>query len=619
MGSFYFKPLLGKNILLNTAVVALHKLWIPSLADRCLILHFAWWRQVNILLFLQAYSEVVFYRTFSCLTCSHFLLPRTLMAGYFPSFTCLCSLSWPTLTTYHSLSMVLSVFTPSAFQIAKRGEMKARRVKYRAAQKQLELEKQHLLLGKLHGTGSTGPTSARMDPRDGAGAGTGGKPGPGQVGPKPGGALDTVLGSLDKLVELEKRISSLEKSNVYDDFRSTKQGGAASTTEDVSRSIGRRRGSSRATGGAPSRWRNSAGRPAVGSRNRRLSFSKQTTEATIDIPSQTYYSVRVRRKPGSTAEDSAPLKRRSGGDINSKSGVGQRTGVGLSSSRARGGASTFLTQLPDVHRHPRAVEHQSGGSRSAVGEKKRIEAKRKLAGDRAEAERIARQDRIIREWMQRKRAAAVTGNRQRKSSVLSRSGGAPAAGGEQRRRRMGGGGSTSGAARDMRLQEFRDIRAHYAKRTERLRRDLSRGQQGPARAFLAGTRTVTVARPRAARAASLAPPRPSRMSRTNPSLQCGRETSRTSAGPMRHGQTRTLEGRGARMRRAGLAVGGTGLRAARARRQEPASVGSYHTQRLQGSRPQRSTVLPTVRGAAGRAGSCSGQAGGVPTVGAGSW
>eukprot|EP00903_Cladosiphon_okamuranus_P014443 g13400.t1 len=126
-------------------------------------------------------------------------------------------------------------------QIEKRGEIKARRVKYRAAQKQLEMEKQRLLLGKLHGIESNGPASARTDPRDGAGNGTGagaaGKTGPGQEGRKSVGTLDTVLGSLDKLVELEKRISSLEKSNVYDDFRATKQGGAGAAAEDESHSM----------------------------------------------------------------------------------------------------------------------------------------------------------------------------------------------------------------------------------------------------------------------------------------------------------------------------------------------------------------------------------------------
>lgn len=554
------------------------------------------------------------------------MIPRALKAGTFP-LICLCSLF---LASHDHVSLPVdgALYTTSGFQIEEREEMKARRLKYRAAQKQLELEKQQLLLGKLDRTGGSGRELARRDSRDGAGAGTRGQPEPGQGGIKTGGALDTVLGSLDKLVELERRISSLEKSNVYDDFRASKQGRAGSTTEVVSRSMERRGSSSRATGGAASRRRNSAGRAALGSRNRRLSFSKQSTEATLDTPSQTYYSVRVRRKPGSTTEDSGSLKRRSGGNVSIKSGLGQRKGVGLSSSRARGGASTFLTQLPDVHRQPKAVDHQGGGGgfRSAVGEKQRIEAKRKLAGDRAEAERIARQDRIIREWMQHKRAAAATGKRQRKSSVLM--GGAPATG-RHRRRSAGRDRSTNGGVREMHLQEFRDIRAHYAKRTERLRRDLSRRQNGQAGgAFSAGTRTVAVARPKAARAASSAPPRPSRMSRMNPSLQRRREDPRTSAGTAQRGQTRTLEGRGARMRRGGqgsrLAVGGIGLRAARTQRQEPASVGSCNARRRDRSRPQRASaavtvLLPTVRGAAGRAGSGCGQAGGRPTVGVGSW
>lgn len=514
-----------------------------------------------------------------------------------------------------------------AFQIEKKGEMKARRVKYRAAQKQLELEKQQLLLGKLHGTGSSGLASARTDPKDGAGTegGAGGKAGSGQGVHKTVGALDTVLGSLDKLVELEKRISSLEKSNVYDDFRATKQGGAGAIAEDESRSVGRRKNSSRVAGSAMSNRRSNAGRPGVGSRNRRLSFSKQTTEATIDAPSKTYYSVRVRQKPRSTAENSTSQKRRSGGSVNN-SGVGQSAQSRMCGSRARGGASTFLTQLPDVHRHQR-VGHQGGGGgfRSAIGEKKRIEAKRRLAGNRAEAERIARQDRIIREWMQRKRAAAEAGSRQCKLSVLSRSGGAPAVGG-QRRRSAGVGGSTNrrGGAKHMHLQEFRDIRAKYAKRSERLRRDLSRRQKGPdGGALFSGTRTVSVARPRAPPAVPLAPCRPGRVARTNHSLQRGRGGSTFSAGVMRRGETGALEGRGVGTRRTEqrprLGVGGTGLRAARARRHESAMFEARNTRRRDRPRPHRTAVLPTVRGVVRRSGTGSGRGGGGSTVEVGSW
>lgn len=526
-------------------------------------------------------------------------------------------------------------YVAAAFQIEKRGEMKARRVKYRAAQKQLELEKQQLLLGKLHGTGSSsGPASARTDPRERAGAGTGveagGKAGSGQEGHKTVGALDTVLGSLDKLVELEKRISSLEKSNVYDDFRSTKQGGAGTTTEDKSRSVGRRKNSSsRAAGGTVLNRRSNAGRSGEGSRHRRLSFSKQTTEASIDAPSKTYYSVRVRQKPRSTAENSTSLKRRPGRSADSNSGVRQSAPVGMCSARARGGASTFLTQLPDVHRHQR-MGHQGGGGgvRSAIGEKKRIEAKRKLAGDRAEAERIARQDRIIREWMQRKKAAAATGSRRRKVSVLSKSGGAPAVGG-QRGRGAGVGASTNreGGAKHMHLQEFRDIRAHYAKRSERLRRDLSRRQKGPdGGEQFSGTRTVSVARPRAALAVPgpLAPSRPGRMTRTNPGLQRGRSGSTVYAGMIQRSQTVALEGRRGSMRRTEqgprLGVGGTGLRAARARRQESGTLEACTTRRRDRSRPHRTAVLPTVRGVGRRLGNRSGRgAGGSTTLEVGFW
>lgn len=522
--------------------------------------------------------------------------------------------------------------------------MKARRVKYREAQKQLELEKQQLLLGKLHGNESSGPASACTNPRDGGGiigAGAGGKAaGSGQRDHKTVGALDTVLGSLDKLVELEKRISSLEKNNVYDDFRAKKQrgagAGAGAVAEGESRSVGRKRNSSRAASGVVSSRRSNAGRPSVGSRNRRrLSFSKQTTEATINAPSKTYYSVRVRQKPRSTAGNSTTLKRRSGGSVASNSVVRQSAPARKGSSRARGGASTFLTQLPDVHRHQRAGNQGGGGGfRSAIGEKKRIEARRRLAGDRAEANRIARQDRIIREWMQRKRAAAAPGSGQRKPSRVFRSGGAPAVEGQRRRSEGVEGGSTNRrGVKHMHLQEFRDIRAHYAKRSERLRRDLSRRQNGPDRGvgmMLPGTRTVSVARPRAALVVRLAPSRPGRVAaRMDPGLPRGRGGPTFSAGMTARGQTGKSESRRGSTRRTEqgalrLGVGGTGFRAARARREESAmSQGCDDTgrRRRETARLHR-TVLPTVRGVGPRSGKGSsgrGRGRGAPTVEIESW
>lgn len=476
-------------------------------------------------------------------------------------------------------------------QIEKRGDMKEKRTRYRAAQKQLEMEKQQLLLGKLS-TGDEDPALAPTEPRplQGVTATTGnGQPAAGKGAPKTVGALDTVLGSLDKLVELEKRITSLEKSNVYDNFRATKHGSTESIIQLPSQPVRKRKDV-----GINSTHRRR--QPAEGQKNRRLSFSKQKTEATVEGPSQVYYSVRVRRRAGSTARESAGQRKRTGGAAKNSARTGNAVAAGPPSARTRAGASSFLTQLPDVHRHTKAgMECPRGGEgfRSAIATKKRLEAKRRMAGDRAEAVRIARQDRIIREWMQSKKAAAATGARQRKSSVL------PAAAGRARPRADGGGGgggtASSRAAPNAHLQEFRDIRAQYAKRTEKLRRDLSRRQRGPERAaFLTGTRTVAVARPKPVPAASVAAPsRPARLSRPRPGLARSR-------GVRRHGDVTEANNRGGGGRRvgsgAGLAVGGTGLRAARARRQVDTDLG-VDTRRMRGdgSRTRRAVpVLPRV-------------------------
>lgn len=498
-------------------------------------------------------------------------------------------------------------------QIEKRGDMKEKRNKYRAAQKQLEMEKQELLLGKLS-TGDEDPALAPTEPRplQGVTGTTGnGQPGAGKGAPKAVGALDTVLGSLDKLVELEKRITSLEKSNVYDNFRATKHGSTESTIQHPSQPVRKRKDV-----GINSTHRRR--QPAEGQKNRRLSFSKQKTEATVEGPSQVYYSVRVRRRAGSTARESAGQRRRTGGAAKNSARTGNAVAARAPSARTRAGASTFLTQLPDVHRHTKAgVGCPRGGEgfRSAIATKKRLEAKRRMAGDRAEAVRIARQDRIIREWMQSKKAAAVTGARQRKSSVLSTAAGRsmPRAGG-------GGGGGTasSRAAPNAHLQEFRDIRAQYAKRTEKLRRDLSRRQRGPERAaFLTGTRTVAVARPKPVPAASAAAPsRPARLSRPRPGLARSR-------GVRRHGDVTEANNRGGGARRvgsgAGLAVGGTGLRAARARRQVDSDLG-VDTRRMRedGSRTCRAVpVLPRVGGVGRRP--VGGGGGGMSGVRARRW
>ena len=165
--------------------------------------------------------------------------------------------------------------------------MKARRIKYRAAQHQLEIEKQQLLVGKLQGECGGRNSSTPGEPGGGGSRATNQSPQDQDHGvPKTVGALDTVLGSLDKLVELEKRISSLEKSNVYDDFRATtKQRGTFPAADKPSHasdstSTGRRRPSGPARGGVGAfPRRRGIARPGAGEKNRRLSFSKQKTEA----------------------------------------------------------------------------------------------------------------------------------------------------------------------------------------------------------------------------------------------------------------------------------------------------------------------------------------------------
>ena len=52
--------------------------------------------------------------------------------------------------------------------------------------------------------------------------------------PQPTGTLTTVLSSLDRLVDLERRICSLEKDSIYDRVEAAAKGGRAATAFDSS-------------------------------------------------------------------------------------------------------------------------------------------------------------------------------------------------------------------------------------------------------------------------------------------------------------------------------------------------------------------------------------------------
>ncbi|CAM9692891.1 unnamed protein product, partial [Choristocarpus tenellus] len=349
-------------------------------------------------------------------------------------------------------------------KVEKRGEMQARRAKYRSALKELEVEREQLFIGKVlepqnrsqedkvKGEGQKHYTT------NGSGAQHRAMEGQGMGGERTVGALNTVLGSLNKLVDLEKRITLLERSNVYDDFCSSKgksKPRGKEGTECVEMDT---------TQAATNRVTSGASRSGHG----RLSFSKQKVEASIKGPSRYYYAVHLNRQGRGGGRNCS-------GSAVSRTGVAQLNGRrGRNNSLARGqvsGAPSLLTSLPDVRGRSNRSGIGGGGRgnegssfRSAKMEKRRREAKKKIAGEKAEAQRIARQDRIIREWMQRKRSAAA-------SSV--RCGGV----GDSQRLPLAGRKIPPGVRRvsnSNRLEEFHSIRAQYSRRKEVLRKDLNR-------------------------------------------------------------------------------------------------------------------------------------------------
>ena len=93
--------------------------------------------------------------------------------------------------------------------MAERDDLRQRKARYQVAAAELKEEKKRLAAGQYSRKG--GNSSSRSD-------------GSGINNNKPGGAarkqvkttLTTVISSLDKLVDLEKRISTLENDSLYD-------------------------------------------------------------------------------------------------------------------------------------------------------------------------------------------------------------------------------------------------------------------------------------------------------------------------------------------------------------------------------------------------------------------
>lgn len=219
--------------------------------------------------------------------------------------------------------------------------------------------------------GSVGSSSSRFS-----------KPPPGRMH----GTLGTVINSLDKLVELEKRITKLERDNVYDD----------------------------ATGGMT------------------MSFTKKKTEPTITSPSKTYYSVKTKTSQRGGA---------AGGARGARGGVGAGArrpvrgggGAGASMSggvrgRAQGVRRAYKQMGQRVSaRLPRVGGKNVAGSGRAAVDRNRARAARarqKEERRRKDAARQNKQDRTIKDWLRKKKgrtapgmAGAAVRARQRKAGM----------------------------------------------------------------------------------------------------------------------------------------------------------------------------------------------------------
>eukprot|EP00953_Heterococcus_sp_UTEX-ZZ885_P019739 11017-Heterococcus_DN1.PRE.5 len=276
-------------------------------------------------------------------------------------------------------------------QVTVREAMRSRRAEFRTVQQQLEREKHALLQGRLAGGSAADATAETQQQQQDAGAAA--------AAVSVSGALNTVLGSLSKLMELEKRISNLESNNAYDEQYPA--AGGSSNNQNASQAASVTNSSSAGAAGAA-----------------RLSFTKRRTEASLTQPSKEYYAVqqhRHRQQQQSSTRSSynsglrsaATTGRRLQRPAQNKRVTGAasvRSGsrtVGARSvyqQQQRRGSGTFMTSVPEARR-----THSS-----AIVEKRRVEARRKAAREQAESVRITRQDKIISEWVQQRRARAST-------------------------------------------------------------------------------------------------------------------------------------------------------------------------------------------------------------------
>ncbi|GMI30825.1 hypothetical protein TrRE_jg637 [Triparma retinervis] len=231
--------------------------------------------------------------------------------------------------------------------IDKRTQIKQKKQQFKEFKAQVNAERKAVLEGKVS-------AAQRFRVK----ASTAGGEGSGEAEPPKTGALATVIGSLDKLVELEKRISSLETDNMLDRVK----GGATVPQQKLAKM--------------------------------KLAFSKKRSEPQPGVPAKSYYAVRVQQgKRGGKRGIRGTMK-----------GLGRaERGNGGAKGKARGGA--FLTQKKNLRGNPYREAQGGvarGSGRSAVAARSRPSTLR----ERREVNKVKRENERVRKERMKGRGAS---------------------------------------------------------------------------------------------------------------------------------------------------------------------------------------------------------------------
>jgi hypothetical protein len=228
--------------------------------------------------------------------------------------------------------------------IDKRAQIKQKKQQFKDFKAQVNAERKAVLEGKIS---AEQRFRVKASTASGEGSGEGGKS---------KGALATVIGSLDKLVELEKRISSLESDNMLD------------------------------------RVKDGASVPQQKLERMKLAFSKKRSEPKPGIPAKSYYSVRVQQgKRGGGRGVRGTMK-----------GLG-RAERNKAKSKTMGGA--FMTQKKNLRGNPYLSSTSGvarGSGRSAVAARSKPSTLR----ERREVHKVKRENENLRRERMKGRGAS---------------------------------------------------------------------------------------------------------------------------------------------------------------------------------------------------------------------